>query len=100
MTGYDRAKEGRLPRSQARVQNRMAALRDDLDAAQTDADRVTAAYDFFRSALRRTKAPNVAEEAANAAVDLLTDMGTKLLTAQPVTVRESGNRQSAAGFRS
>lgn len=83
MTGYARRKQGRLPRHEARVQNRTAALREDLEDAQTDLERVAAAYDFFRSALKRTKVPGAAEQAANTVVDLLTDAGSQLLVVGP-----------------
>ncbi|MPY81417.1 MAG: hypothetical protein GEV04_24120 [Actinophytocola sp.] len=77
MAGRRRAADG--PRqAQLRLQRRLAQLQAELDSARTTGDRIAAAADYVRGAVKHAdhlEARVVADEL----VQVLTDAGTRLL---------------------
>lgn len=78
MAGHRRG-SGRPRREHLRAQRRLARLHAELDAAATPSDRVAAAADYLRGALKHAD-PAVADSVTSEAITFLTRAGQRALS--------------------
>lgn len=86
MAGYHRRAEGRPMRREARVERRLSALTTNLNAAASDMDRLSAAYDFVRGALRHAT-PARSKVAVDELVETMRDLGVQALMEPPAKAK-------------